>query len=330
MDELHLLATDGIVSAAAARQAGAGPLELRAMVRAGTALRLVRGWYALRDPDTGTAPWEGSDRHDTERRRHRLRTVALVRSFDGRVCAAHHSALVLRGVATWRSDLDVVHLARTADDHTRHRRGAVIHPDCGLPPVAVDGCDAVPTAVAVVDVGLHPLRGGEPASPIESLVTADSALHLGLTTLPDLQDAVRRRQGHPGIRAVRRLLEHSDGRHESVGETRLAHAMRLLGHPTTPQFPCRVGGHDYRADLRVNGTFVLLEFDGMTKYLPDSPSAADLLAARRLLAAEKQRQDEITEDGAEFVRVTWAQLDDLPGLDRRVRAAIDRSERRGA
>jgi len=39
----------------------------------------------------------------------------------------------------------------------------------------------------------------------------------------------------PAEEQVRRLLAHADGRHESVGETRLAHILRGLGHRFTAQ-----------------------------------------------------------------------------------------------
>ncbi len=253
-----------------------------------------------------------------------------MRSFGGRVCASHHSALVLHGVSVWRSDLDTVHLARTDDDQTRHRRDAVLHPPSGLPAVEVDGCACTPAALAVVDVGLVPQPKGGGPLPLESLVAADSALRLGAVRAEDLADALQRRRGHPHVRAVRQLLVHADGRHETVGETRLAHGLRLLGHATDPQYPWPVDGVEYRADLRIRGTGVLVEFDGMLKYLGTGSGPVDALAARRALAAEKVRQDAMTGAGAEFVRVTWPQLDDLPALGRRVDAAIERWARRCA
>ncbi len=324
MDELHLHAVDGIVSAARAGELGVTAVDLRRMLRSGSALRLVRGWYAVRDPADERAPWVGEDAWDSARRVHRLTTIALVRSFGGRVIASHHSALVLRGVSTWQSDLESVHLARTEDDHTRHRRGAVIHPPCGMPGVVAGGCTSTPPALAVVDVGLAPQPAGGPPRPFESLVAADSALHHGVVSAEDLTAAVEHRRGHPHVRAVRRLLEHADGGHETVGETRLAHALRLLGHATDAQYPWPVDGKDYRADLRIRGTGVLVEFDGMTKYTANGSGPDDALAARRAFAVEKVRQDRMTETGAEFVRVTWPQLDDLAALGRRVDAALAR------
>ena len=255
---------------------------------------------------------------------HRLTTLALLRSFEGRVCASHQSALVLHGIALWRSDLSTVHVARATDDHTRHRTGAIIHPSCGVDPVTTSGHLTVPVAVAVVQVGLRPMLG-RAAFPLESLIAADNALHSQAITRAELDEAVSRHAGHPGIRAVREQLVHADGRHESVGETRLGVVLRLLGYDSEPQVRRIVGTSTYRVDRRIRGTRVVVEFDGMSKYLPPEPSEDDFARARAALEAEKTRQDHLVDTGDDVVRVRWWQLDDLPALRARVDAAIARS-----
>jgi hypothetical protein len=322
--ELHDIATDGIVSTREAAGLGLGPPDLRALMASGTIRRLVRGWYAVRSPQDERPPWEGADRFESMRALHRLTTIALLRSFEGRVCASHQSALVLHGVALWRSALSTVHVGRCTDDHTRHRTGAIIHPSCGVDPVTSSGHLTVPVAVAVVQVGLRPVLG-RAAFPLESLVAADNALHLELITRDQLDDAVALHVGHPGIRPVREHLAHADGRNESVGETRLGVALRLLGYESEPQQRRKVGASTYRVDRRIRGTRVVVEFDGMGKYLPAQPSEVDFAHARAALQAEKTRQDQLVERGDEFVRVQWRQLDDLPELRRRIEAAIARS-----
>lgn len=319
-------AVDDIVSTAHLRILGIGPDDVRALVRAGTIRRLIRGWYAVR-PATGVAPWEADAPWEEQRALHRLRTLALVRSFDGRVVASHHSALLLHGIATWQPDLALVHLCRTDDDHSRHRTGAVIHPSCGLDPVDAGPCRTVPLATAIVQAGLRPVEGAPPR-PMESLVAADDALHRGLVEPGALTEEVVRHAAHPGIVAVRALLEHADGRHESPGETRLAHVMRLLGYETEPQVEVRVRGRLFRADLRIKGTSVFMEFDGVVKYLTEG--VVDHVAARRALVAEKDRHDSIVDDGGEIVRVTWPQLDHVRGIGVRVHQAVARWRRRNS
>ena len=323
--QLFDLAQHGTASYADARSLGLDPSDLRRMSARGEVLRLVRGWYAVRPPTADTPPWEGADRFDTARRRHLLRTVALVRSFEGRVVASHQSALVLHGVDLWRADLDIVHLTRTTDDHSRHRRGAVIHPATQLGVHETPaGLPTVPVAVAVVQVGLQPGRSGVPAFAFESLVAADSALRAGLTDPRAIAAAVAAHRGHPGIRAVSLLLKDADGRHESVGETRVAHALRALGYRFTPQVEYVVDGLVFRSDFELDDAPVIIEFDGLAKYGAGVASASPA-TLRAALAAEKRREDALRSRGKQFVRLTWPDLDSLPLIQRRIEAAIARS-----
>ena len=133
--ELSDLARHGVVSTADARLLGIGTGQLQRLVRAGALLPLVRGWYAVPPGGAEPPPWQDPDRFVAARILHRLRTAALLRSFEGRVTASHQSAVVLHGGRLWRSDLDTVHLTRTHDDHSRHRRGAVLHPQVAAPTV---------------------------------------------------------------------------------------------------------------------------------------------------------------------------------------------------
>ncbi len=329
--ELHELAQHGVVSTADATMLGIGPSDLRRMVRAGKARRLIRGWYAVHPPCVARAPWEGADDFETARLRHRLLIAALLRSFQGRAVASHHSALVLHDMRLWKSDLDVAQLCRASDDHSRHRMSAILHPACGLPSVeAPDGLATVPVATAVVQVGLRPTGRGVPPFPLESLIAADGALHERLVTVDDLRAAVAAQAGHPGIPGVRALLAHADGRHESVGETRLAHTMRVLGYRFTPQVPIRAGGRWWRADFMLDDEPVVVEFDGRTKYSGGlvSPTPEDL---RKALAAEKWREDRLRDSGREVTRFVWSEIDHVRVVQSRIDEAITRARlRRGA
>jgi hypothetical protein len=175
----------------------------------------------------------------------------------------------------------VVHLTRLADTHSRHRSGAVIHP-------RLDG--RVSLAQAVVQTGQ--LNG-----PDDALVAADAALHRCLMTTADLSAAVDRVRGHPRVAAVRRVLRMADGRAESPGESVLRRILVDAGISVTPQLTVHDGPVSWRADLVVDGTPVLVEFDGLVKYGgPDD------------LVAEKRREDRLRALGYVLVRVTWADL----------------------
>lgn len=326
--ELHELARDGVVSAADAAKLGIGPADLRRMRRTNSVRRLIRGWYAVCPPGSGAPPWEGADPFDTQRRQHRLLTSALLRSFDGRAVASHHSALVLHGIPLWKSDLTVAHLCRTADDHSRHRTSAFLHPACGVAPVLAPGDYlTVPVAHAVVQVGLIPVGPGLATFPFESLVAADAALQRGLVIPEQLSRAIAAHAHHPGITGVRHLLKFADGRHESVGETRLASTLRVLGYRFTPQVWVEAEGRRWRTDFELDDEPVIIEFDGLTKYSGGLVDA-DAGQLRRALAAEKWREDRLRDTGREVTRFVWAEAGDLALVRSRVDAAIVRARRR--
>lgn len=319
------VARHGVVSTADARALGIGTEQLRRLAREGSLLRLVRGWYAVA-PDGGEPPpWRDQDRFVADRNLHRLRTAALLRSFEGRVIASHQSAVLLHGGRLWRSDLGTVHLSRTADDHSRHRLGAVLHPQVAVASAtAWEGLRTVPLALAVVQVGLVPISTREGPDPMESLVAADGALHDGQITRAQLESAIELCSRHPHIEGVRLLLAHADGRHESVGETRAGHLLRCLGYAVTPQVPVVVRGVTRRGDFGIDGTDAIVEFDGLSKYGGGFVDA-DPAGVRRALAAEKARQSDLEDAGKELARVGWADLDHPALVKDRVDRAISRA-----
>ena len=103
-------------------------------------------------------------------------------------------------------------------------------------------------------------------------------------------------------------------------------ALREAGIRVRSQFPITVAdGTTYRVDFLIEGTSVVVEFDGRTKYglSGDSPEAD--------LWREKRRHDGITMAGYEIVRLTWADLSDPARLRRLIASALRRSgSRRGA
>lgn len=287
MSILEIIARDGLVDVATARRHGLDAAALRRLTAAGECDRLFRGWYAV--PPSADP-----------RSRHALLTRAFVRAFAGRVCPSHHSLLVLHGLPVWRADLGVVHLCRTADNHSRHRPGAVIHPSTGA---------TVGLATAIVQTGLV-------SGAMDSLIAADAAVHRAMTTTRDLAGALDRFTRHPNVVAVRHVLREVDGRTESPGETRLRHLMRQLGFDVTPQVVIPDGSLTWRVDFLVDGTRVAVEFDGLVKY--DTGVA---------LAEEKRREDRLRALGYEVVRFIWADLDRPQYVRGQVLQAIARAQR---
>jgi very-short-patch-repair endonuclease len=309
---LDLLSVDGVFSTADAARHGLDKNGLARLTRSGQCVRLARGWYGAVH---GQAP--------TPERLHRLRALALGRQFASRAAISHHSLLLVRDLPTFAARLDVVHLtsirpaqvttggdAPTRPSVTVRRPGLVVHrPVPGIgpsSPTAVGRPATMPLALAIVQAGLL-------AGPEAALVPADAALRAELTTVAELGSAVVAFAGHTGIGPVRAALPHASGLHESPGETRTAFVLRLLGFELEPQVLVPVDGRPFRADFRVKGTRVLVEFDGALKYRDDDG---------RALFAEKQREDALRRAGWLVVRIVWADLMHPERLRRRVLEAL--------
>lgn len=245
------------------------------------------------------------------------------KAVDHIVSTADATSLVLHGARMWRAELGTVHLMRTSDDLSRHRRGAVIHPHLDFPTVTTaDGHLTVHPAVAAVQVGLPGATASTP-HPMESLIAADSLLGAGKVTKEDLDAALAVMANHAGIGRVRTLLPFADGRHTTVGETRLSEALRALGYEVEPQYEILLpNGSIGAADFRIKGTRALMEFDGMGKYAKDTRGAEPMAVLRR----EKTREDYLRQQGYGVGRVTWPELDLLKLIDAKVRTAIQQAD----
>ncbi len=297
---------DDVVDTAALRGRGLTSHDIEALCRSGRLHRLARGWFATREPNG-------------EVDRHLLTLRALLRHFEGRAAASHHSMLLASGIPVWRADLSVVHLTRTADRGSRTRAGYRLHPRISaLPVIETSRGPGVPPAVALVQAGI--LNG-----PVDALIGADAALHLGLTDRRRLDEALDLFEGRTGIAPVRAALAHADGRHESPGETRLAAVLRDLGIPATPQVWVDTRLGPKRVDFLLDEHPVVLEFDGAVKYRArvDGGEKASLFE-------EKVREDAIRDERHEVVRVIWRQLSVPAGIHRRIEDAVVRSRRRAA
>ncbi|GAA2743742.1 type IV toxin-antitoxin system AbiEi family antitoxin domain-containing protein [Terrabacter aerolatus] len=305
--DLHLLGANGVFSAADARRHGLDSHALARLARAGRCRRLTRGWYAVcDDPSEPLSPT----------RRHVQTALALGRQLIGRAAISHHSLLLVRDLPTWAADLATVHLTSTRPPTSTdcgvasRRAGLVVHrPVRGLTtsrdlPGEPVRPAAVPLAHAIVQAGLL-------AGPEAALVPADAALARRLVTPEQLAGAVVALTDRRGIGPVRAAIGSADGRHESPGETRTAYLLRALGHQIDPQVEIAVEGRRFRADFRIRGTRVLVEFDGAVKY-----------ADARALFEEKQREDALRRAGWVVVRLVWADLGRPELVRRRVLEAL--------
>ena len=298
----------GLLTTSDLHTAGLNVRDIAALTRQRLITRLARNWYAL-----GT-PADADDRHV-------LTTRAMLRAHGGRAVAGHHSGLLLLALPTYRADLARVRLVRRESGSPRTRAGqslgrAVPH-DALLE-------ETVTPALAVVQ---HGLSGG----PLSALVAADAALHRGLVTPDDLTQALCWVHRQPRSKPLKGFLALADGRRESPGETRLAHALHLMKLEAIPQYEITSPPFMAVVDFLLTTEKVVIEFDGQVKY---GRTAHELdpfgrrLTPQQVLWLEKQREDRIRELGYEVVRVVWSDLDDLVALTRRIAAAIGRARAR--
>lgn len=295
---LDWLATDEVFSAAHAGELGISPTQLRRHRLEGSAYPIHRGWYAVRPVRD-------------ERDRHHLRLTALLQEYAELVVASHGSALVALDLPTERVDLGTVHLMWVSAEQPFRTYSRV-----RLHERVEDGwlnrsTATVDAALAVAQVGL--------ADPRSLLVAGDAAMRCGATTRDRLDAAVSALAGQRGVVAARAAIPWCDARHESPGETLTAYVLRTLGYAATPQVliaRSEMPGRHYVADFQINGTRVLVEFDGKVKYTNDGA-----------LFAEKKREDELRRMGYVLVRLTWDTLTNPAEVRRRIEAAIALSRR---
>jgi len=305
--DLTTIARDGVFPTATAARFGIDAAALRRLIRAGACSRLRPGWYACGVPATEPDRW-------------RLRVAAAGQEYEGRAVLSHDAALLRLGLPTFHPELTRVdltwvdpsvpaHLGRWVRLHSTPVRAA--SGDAG----AATASGTVDAALAVAQVGLRSRRA--------LLVAGDAALRTGAATREGIEAALVTLDGHRGIVAARAAAHRLQPLHESPGESLTAWLLHQLGYPLVAQFEVpgsadlTASGWPDRADFLVEGTRVLVEFDGKVKY-----------TGRDVLFAEKQREDRIRSLGFEVVRLTWADLANPERVRALLEAALARSASR--
>lgn len=133
------------------------------------------------------------------------------------------------------------------------------------------------------------------------VASIDAALQQRTTTYEALDAAYQHVRRWPLSSRVRCALDWSDGGAESLGESVTRVILRAAGWQVVSQVPIvdRHGELVARVDLGIEGTRVLIEFDGKVKYADGGADA---------LFREKKREDRLRALGYVIVRVTWADL----------------------
>ncbi|NHA70309.1 type IV toxin-antitoxin system AbiEi family antitoxin domain-containing protein [Phycicoccus flavus] len=293
MDLLHpdlarLAATQrGVFTTRQARATGVGAYALERLLDQGALGHPCRGLYTVESIVADLGP---EDRHRA------LCTGALLLYPDASFTSV--SAVLAHELPVWGAAMARPHLHRPIE-RSVGVKGFWIRPrpqTPGRPGQTTTGLGpADDVATALVQLAMdHGMSSG--------VVSADAALHAGRVTRDALEEAVSLVATWPASSRPRAMLTHVDGRSESVGESRCRVDLGVHGISTVPQVEIRDddGRFVARVDLLVEGTRVVVEFDGRLKYADGDP---------RVLYAEKAREDRLRALGYVVVRISWADLE---------------------
>lgn len=293
----HLAACHDVITAAQARALGLSGVGLRHLLFQRVLRRVARGAFVAE------AAWQSSSADE----RHVLTTRAIVQTWPDGVSVSHTSAARL-----WDIPLTVpadgrVHGARRRTGQHRRTDHYTIH--TGYPRARHHRLRGlVVLEPAYVILGVAELHGLD-----EAVVAGDGALHSGLLTTEDLCRARDDSRHHPTRRVFDRAIASMDERCESPGESRSRLLLRRLGYAVRSQVVIQDGDGGFigRVDLLIEGTRVIVEFDGLTKYT--SPEH---------LRAEKRRETRLVRAGYRVVRLLWSDLDRPDRVRRLIEEAL--------
>ncbi|WP_395656370.1 hypothetical protein [Nocardioides sp.] len=268
---------------------------LHRMVKDGALVHIRHGAYA--DP----AVWLPA----SPAARHVLLGRAVMRQYDDRVALSHASAHLRRGGPDWRLDLATVNLTnlfgrgdREQAGITHHRGWVGVHDITRTDGhwITTPGRTAVETAAGLA---LAP-----------AVCVLDWTLHLELTSPAEIQQyAVEYMRDWPGTVGLPEAVGRSNGKSESVGESRGRILLEDAGLHPQPQWEVfhpsgRLAG---RTDFRIESLRLIVEFDGLVKYgrlLKPGQSLDDVIKAER---AREVLLEELT--GYRMFRMIWTDLD---------------------
>jgi len=300
--------TRGYVTRAQIIDAGYRDRDIKSALRAGLLVRLRHGIYAYAD-DVARL---------TEVERHRLTAFAVIDRLGDGFVLSHQSACAAHGIDQYASPDHDVHVTRL-DGRAGRREAGVVHHVGDVPSDDVMRVEGRPV--------MRPERAVFEAATIgtteSGMVAASSALHLGHVTAEGLEDTVGRLARWPGARHAALAVRLSDGRCESVGESRSLFMMWRGGIPRPEQQVLIQGpfGVIARVDFDWDAWRHTGEFDGLFKYGRLNVHELD---PGRVLTDEKAREDGVRGTGRGMSRWTWSELPMRQTVER-LRLDLDRS-----
>ena len=244
------------VNAADARLVGITASQIHRWKQKGFLRALGGGAYVIQ------APLVSAEERGAQVEMHLRHSRAVIDSVPGSHLTASSAALA-HGLPVYSHPHEVEFTrrpwVRTRREDLRSRR-----PWGGEPVALPNGLRAQPVAEAIIEIA------GREGS-LAGLVTADAALHRAVVTREELADATRRYGSRIGAADARLVAEIADGRIESPAESTCGWTVHFAGIPVTPQVQIWEGpSFVARVDFLVKGTNVVIEVDGLEKYLdPD-------------------------------------------------------------
>jgi len=295
-----------------AARAGLAHHAIAHRIRTGRWRRLRRGVFCHADR------WSSLD----ARGRHLLLAWAELLTVDRHRVVSHESAAAAWGLPlpsaglgpVWTTDGDLGRSARRSRD--RVVEVASLRPQ---DVVRLDGLAVTAETRTVADCLRHlPL--------LDAVAVGDSALRQRLTTTRQLDETLRFQAGWPYVARARTALPLLDPRRETPLESQSCAALWQCGIPL-PTAQVYVYDADGRFIAVVDALWIAAgligECDGRTKYDLDLVQRRDPDVVRSALLREKVREDRLRATQLGVIRWgTWDLRHDLPGLARRVRAAL--------
>lgn len=284
----------GMLTTTTARRLGLSGLALTRLVKSGVLIHVCRGLYAV------------AALVDTSPERWHLHVAYGASLLYADVTMTGATALLAHGIPVWNTRLTRPALLRPPDRSAaasafwvRPRSCQVVSTPWGL---------TEPVAEAIVQ---HCIDNGI----AQGVVSADHALHTRRIGRDELLAAADRVSSWPRSGRVRSMLTFIDPAHESVGESLTAVLAGSEGFRLVPQVAItdERGIFVARVDFVVEGTTVIVEFDGRIKY-EGAPGT--------VLFDEKKREDRLRALGYVVVRILWSDLYRHGAVAAKIRAGL--------
>lgn len=284
--------------------------------------RAVDGKYLVKLRHGYYSPAEYANSLDPTQR-HALQARAVSHRLGDQYALAGVSACAVQGIELWTDDLSTVHVVRIGGRSGRREAGIRFH-EFALDPVTdVTAVGNVQTMTAP-----HAVWHASCDQSIESgLVCMNSALHQKIVAPAELEALAPSFERWPGSRGARIAYWLSDGRIETVGESR-TYYLCWEQHIPCPEPQVDIVNDEgvtvARTDFRWHLYRHVAEFDGMVKYvryLRPGESVSDVVVR------EKARENLIRAEMYGVTRIIWIDLAPAKRLltARNLREALDTS-----